>query len=184
MVNHHRAWSRKLCLVGENRDNSSHREDYEPNEETDQTNASIWRVEETCKYENFPLIPELLQGIPTTVHQNLWFMPDGARTHFSIAVYNHLHGAYSRVGRGEPVAWSPHSPDLNPFDFFWRHLKSLVYEVIGEDLMVQVVFASAGITSTLDLFERVQQSFVGVGCAMTYAAASLNNSCDNPLLHF
>ncbi|GFV48309.1 hypothetical protein TNCV_667111 [Trichonephila clavipes] len=105
-ANHPRAWGRKLCLVGENRDNSSHREDDEPNEETDQTNARIWRVEETCKYENFSLIPELLLGIPTTVHQNLWFMHDGAPTHFSIAVYNHLHVAYSRrwVGRGEPVA--------------------------------------------------------------------------------
>ncbi|GBM15224.1 hypothetical protein AVEN_144021-1 [Araneus ventricosus] len=35
-------------------------------------------------------IPDMLQEIPTTVGQNMWFMHDGARAHISIAMRNHL----------------------------------------------------------------------------------------------
>ncbi|GFX62059.1 hypothetical protein TNCV_2227851 [Trichonephila clavipes] len=52
------------------------------------------------------------------------------------------------------------------------HLKPLVYEtpiVTVVDLSVRIVVSSADISSTLNLFERIRQSFVpfGVGCAMT-----------------
>ncbi|GFU48996.1 uncharacterized protein TNCV_2332901 [Trichonephila clavipes] len=90
------------------------------------------------------------------------------------------------IGRGGPIARPPHSPSLNPFDFFfWGHLKALVYETlvaIVEDLTTRIVVTSADIASTPDLFERIRQYFVRrVGSAMTYAAVNLNKSCDNHL---
>lgn len=112
------------------------------------------------------VLPDLLQGIPATVRQNMLFMHDGAPAHFSIAVRNHLDATYPGrwIGRGGPVAWPPRSPDLNPLDFFfWGHLKSLVYQTpvdTLEDLTARIVVASADIASTPGMFERVRQSFV------------------------
>ncbi|GFS52658.1 hypothetical protein TNCV_45411 [Trichonephila clavipes] len=39
------------------------------------------RVEETCTYANFPHLPELLQGVPATAHQNMMLMYDAAPAH-------------------------------------------------------------------------------------------------------
>jgi hypothetical protein len=50
--------------------------------------------------------------------------------HFGCAVWGVLNDAYRDrwIGRGEPTAWSPRWPDLNPLDFYlWEHLKTLVY---------------------------------------------------------
>ncbi|GFY15347.1 hypothetical protein TNCV_1571581 [Trichonephila clavipes] len=55
------------------------------------------------------------------------------------------------IGRGRPVAWSSRSADINPLDFFWGHLKSLVWQA----LTVRIVIASADIPSPPDLFESV-----------------------------
>ncbi|GFT53477.1 hypothetical protein TNCV_3324621 [Trichonephila clavipes] len=76
---------------------------------------------------------------------------------------NHLHAAYSerRNSRGGPVR-PPRSPDPNPSDFFWCHLKSLAYATpvaTVEDLTARIVVASADI----------DPSSVSVCCAMTYA---------------
>ncbi|GFS57083.1 uncharacterized protein TNCV_4238631 [Trichonephila clavipes] len=65
---------------------------------------------------------------------------------------------------GEPVTWPAGSPSLNPLEFFfWDHLNSLECETpVGtvEDLTVQIVIASADITSTPDLFAHARQSFL------------------------
>ncbi|GFX25318.1 hypothetical protein TNCV_1274781 [Trichonephila clavipes] len=48
--------------------------------------------------------------------------------------------------------------------FFCSHQKSLVYETpvaTGVDITAGIVVASADITNTLDLFERVKQFFAG-----------------------
>ena len=57
-------------------------------------------------------------------------MHDGAAPHFSrIArqyLNDHFPGKWIRLNG--PVAWSPHSPDLNPIDFYlWSHVKNEVY---------------------------------------------------------
>ncbi|GFU27275.1 hypothetical protein TNCV_1694311 [Trichonephila clavipes] len=50
-----------------------------------------------------------------------------------------------------------------------------------EDLTTRIVVTSVRTTSTTSN----NPSSVGVGCAMTYAAVTLNNSCENHLsLHF
>jgi hypothetical protein len=48
-------------------------------------------------------------------------MRDGAPAHFIPSVGNVLSNTYRDrwIGRGGPIAWSPHSrPDLNPLDFY------------------------------------------------------------------
>ncbi|GFW79494.1 hypothetical protein TNCV_127991 [Trichonephila clavipes] len=42
MTNHCRTWGHKKKLVGENRDDSSHQEDDEPDKESNQTNTGIY----------------------------------------------------------------------------------------------------------------------------------------------
>lgn len=49
--------------------------------------------------------------------------------HFRLHVrdfLNQVHGVRC-IGRGGPIAWPPRSPDLNPLDFLWDHLKNGVY---------------------------------------------------------
>ncbi|GFX31638.1 uncharacterized protein TNCV_4081621 [Trichonephila clavipes] len=107
-----------LCNFGENCDNNSRRENDEPDKGSGQTNAEIWRA-------------VLLQGGPTTAHQNVWLMHDGAPTHFPIAVPPTYMLRIQRGGldvAGMSCLTST-LPDLNPLDFFfWGHLKSLLYE--------------------------------------------------------
>ncbi|GFV26287.1 hypothetical protein TNCV_2746741 [Trichonephila clavipes] len=158
-ANHPRAWGRKLCLVGENRDNSSHREDDEPNRM-----LGFGGLKKPASMKILSLIPELLLGIPTTVHQNLWFMHDGAPTHFSIAVYNHLHVAYSGGGLDEETCCLISTlPGPQSFGFLLETPEiSDVCEVIGEGIShgTGCLRFCWHHQHALDLFERVRQSFV------------------------
>jgi hypothetical protein len=75
-------------------------------------------------------LPKLLEDVPLTIKIRMWYMHGGAPAHSSRAVRNVLSNTYFArwIGRGEPNAWSPRSPDLNPLDFYlWEHLKLLVY---------------------------------------------------------
>ncbi|GFW67530.1 uncharacterized protein TNCV_3392011 [Trichonephila clavipes] len=83
------------------------------------------RVEETCTHERSTGI---LQVVPIPAHQEVWFLHNGATAYFSILMRDHFHAIYPGkwIRRSGPVAWSPRSPDLNLFDFFfWDSLKSL-----------------------------------------------------------
>ncbi|XP_066600983.1 histone-lysine N-methyltransferase SETMAR-like [Prorops nasuta] len=56
----------------------------------------------------------LLENVPLKVQKEIIFQHDGAPAH------------YRWIGRGEPIAWPPRSPDLTPLDFFlWVHIKNL-----------------------------------------------------------
>lgn len=77
--------------------------------------------------------PQLMSsGLPL---QTQWFMQDGARPHTANVVLDFLHERLGlrvlsnrfpeRYGGG---MWPPHSPDINPCDFFlWGFLKEKVY---------------------------------------------------------
>jgi hypothetical protein len=57
-------------------------------------------------------------------------MNDGAPAHFSLALRDFLSNTYydRLIGRGEPTAWPPRSPDLNPLGFYlWGHLETFVH---------------------------------------------------------
>ncbi|GFW88574.1 hypothetical protein TNCV_828431 [Trichonephila clavipes] len=52
------------------------------------------------------VLNELLQGVPATALQNVWFMHDGEPVQFSITVRNHLHPAHPGrwIEHDEPVS--------------------------------------------------------------------------------
>ena len=60
-----------------------------------------------------------------------WFQQDGATPHTSNASLDWLRKKFGDrlISRRCAIEWAPHSPDLNPPDFFlWGHLKGKVYE--------------------------------------------------------
>jgi len=75
-------------------------------------------------------IINLLQDVPSIIRQNMWFMHDGALAHFNHVARDYLNQNYGKkwIGRGGPVAWPPRSLDMNPLDYLWGHVKSIVYK--------------------------------------------------------
>ncbi|GFV37173.1 hypothetical protein TNCV_1720951 [Trichonephila clavipes] len=65
---------------------------------------------------------------------------------------------------------------------FFRCVLTAVVGATVENFVAQIIVPSADIANAPDLFARDNTSSVGVGCAMIYADATTNNSCDNPLL--
>lgn len=73
-----------------------------------------------------------------------WFMQDGARPHTANVVLDFLHEHFGhRVMSNrfperfqEGSIWPPHSPDINPCDFFlWGHLKETIHRNRPHNLM-------------------------------------------------
>ncbi|GFY10793.1 hypothetical protein TNCV_1123161 [Trichonephila clavipes] len=77
-------------------------------------------------------IEDIIQEVPATAYQNVWFIHDGTPVPFSVVVRNHL------------LAWSPCSLDLKSLDFYFLgRLKSLVYETPSTTVKDLVVFGWA-----------------------------------------
>jgi hypothetical protein len=97
----------------------------------------------------------------------MWYMHDGVPAHFSLAVRDVLnntsHGQW--IGRGEPTAWPPRSPDFNPLDFYqWRHLNTFVYAAPvdnEEALHHRIVDACQTIRNCPGIFARMWWSMMG-----------------------
>jgi hypothetical protein len=87
----------------------------------------------------------------------MWFMHDGAPTHFGRVVRDHLNERFH-----EP--WPPRSPDLTPLDFYlWGHLKTVVYATPvndAENLLQRVQNACHVIRDDNWVLERIRQSCV------------------------
>ena len=68
---------------------------------------------------------------------SIWFQQDGAAPHTAVQVLNWLRETFGNnfISFKSDRVWPPHSPDLNPLDFFmWGHLKDYVYEPKPENL--------------------------------------------------
>lgn len=80
-------------------------------------------------------IPELTRrGYNTS---ETWFQQDGAAPHTATDALNWLdtHFGDNVISLKTLIEWPPHSPDLNPLDFFlWGHLKEHVYSPPPTDL--------------------------------------------------
>ena len=64
------------------------------------------------------------------IHHGYVFQQGGAPPHFALHVRDNLDDCFPKrwVGRGEPTAWPPRSPDLKPMDFFYSgYIKDIVY---------------------------------------------------------
>ncbi|GFX09365.1 uncharacterized protein TNCV_1887781 [Trichonephila clavipes] len=112
------------------------------------------------------VLPELLDSAHVTAatRTSMWFQQDGAPTHFSISVRNHLDATCGErwIGRGGPVHWPPRSPDLSCLDyFFWGQMKSLVYETpvnSAEELVERISAAAGEIRNTPEMLSNVRRS--------------------------
>ncbi|GBN28514.1 hypothetical protein AVEN_259045-1 [Araneus ventricosus] len=103
-------------------------------------------------------------------HRNdFCLMQDGARPHRTPAVFDFLSEHFNDCvialdydkHTGTGIAWSPHSPDFTPCDFFlWGYLKDLVYrrtpQTIGE---LKQRISTTCETSPSDMFGRVSGQF-------------------------
>lgn len=109
-------------------------------------------------------LPLLLEDLPLLLRNQMWYMHDGAPSHFSILAREYLNEVYENrwIGRGGPQPWPPRSPDLNSLDFFmWGHLKSLVYTTPlnnVDDLRNRIINGFETIRNTPGVFERVRAS--------------------------
>lgn len=113
-----------------------------------------------------------------------------APDHFPHEVRNHLAVSYPgwQTRLRESVAWHPSSPDFGPLDFFrWcrltsfrRHLGTHRGDLIARNIFAVVDTIAIPFTSSPsgNLF------YVVVDCAMTSAAVTLNNICNNFFLCF
>ncbi|KAK3888480.1 hypothetical protein Pcinc_007462 [Petrolisthes cinctipes] len=75
-------------------------------------------------------LPVLFEEVPLDVRRRMWFMHDGAPSHFSLTARAYLDTIYPNrwIGHGVPIRRPPRSTDLNPLDFYlWGNLKTLVY---------------------------------------------------------
>lgn len=78
------------------------------------------------------ILPVPLEDLPLGVRQHMWFIYDGAPSHYTHMARNYLNTVYTNrwIGHGGPILWPARSPDLNPLGFYpWGHLKTLVYDV-------------------------------------------------------
>ncbi|GFW71448.1 DUF4817 domain-containing protein [Trichonephila clavipes] len=112
------------------------------------------------------VLPELLDSAHVTAatRTSMWLQQDGAPTHFSISVRNHLDATCGErwIGRGGPVHWPPRSPDLSCLDyFFWGQMKSLVYETpvnSAEELVARISAAAGETRNTPEMSSNVRCS--------------------------
>ena len=75
-------------------------------------------------------LPKQLEYVPLTTRIAMYFQHDGAPSHYTRHVMQHLNDAFLNrwIGRGSSINWPPRSPDLTPSDFCLRGLmKSEVY---------------------------------------------------------
>ena len=79
------------------------------------------------------------------------FQQDGASHYFSKKVRAWLNEKFNgrRIGRGGPISWAPHSPDLTLLDIFlWGYIKTKVYKTKINDIA--------------DLKERIEQEIKAI----------------------
>ncbi|PSN39869.1 hypothetical protein C0J52_25137, partial [Blattella germanica] len=91
------------------------------------------------------------------------FHRDGILPQFALDGRQYLKNVFPNrwIGRGGPVKWRPHSPNLTPMNlFFWGEMKLLLYETpieTSEEMVTCVVAAAAVIRETPGCFERMKQ---------------------------
>ena len=65
-------------------------------------------------------LPKQLENVPLATLFAMYFQHDGAPSHCTRHVMQHLHDTFHSmwIGRGSTINWPPRSPDLTPLDFY------------------------------------------------------------------
>ena len=74
-------------------------------------------------------LPKQLENVPLATRIAMFFQHDGAPSHYTRHVMQHLNDTFLNrwIGRGSTINWPPRSPDLTRLDFLWGLMKSEVY---------------------------------------------------------
>ncbi|GFT86477.1 hypothetical protein TNCV_3259721 [Trichonephila clavipes] len=144
MKNHYRTLGRKPRLVGVNHKKSYKRCDVKENEkDIEEAGNTVIRCKEKCLVFLKHIFPELLQGIPITAHQNVWFMHEVHQPIFRLRYVAtsmvHIKGS---VLDAVDLLLSLHALQTSNLFLFWGHLKSLVCETsmtTVDDLIARIV---------------------------------------------
>jgi len=64
-------------------------------------------------------LPKQLEDAPLATRIAMYFQHDGAPSHYTWHVMQHLNSTFPNrwIGRGSTINWPPRSPDLTPLDF-------------------------------------------------------------------
>ncbi|XP_063232473.1 uncharacterized protein LOC134536611 [Bacillus rossius redtenbacheri] len=119
---------------------------------------------------------DMLDDVRLDIRASLWFQCDGVTAHYALCVRDHLNRAFGQrwIGRGGPIAWPLHSPDLSLLDFnLWGHVKSLVYATsvhIRDELVGRIHAAFQTIGNTPAVFADVRRNLLRhctacIGCS-------------------
>jgi hypothetical protein len=118
------------------------------------------------RYRDFlkTVLPGLLEDVPLTVRQRLWFQHDGAPAHYREDVRQCLNATYPGrwIEGAAPIAWPLWSPDPTPMDFFlWGHLKEQVYTVPSRTIEDLVARLQAAVTTVdANMLRRARENVV------------------------
>ena len=93
----------------------------------------------------------------------LWFMHYGLPPYYATIVRNWLNGNFENwIGRRGTIKWEPRSLDLTPIDFYWGHLKQLVFftRIADVDYLCQQIIRGCNhIDGNSDLLDKVYANF-------------------------
>lgn len=98
------------------------------------------------------------------VDRPIWYLQDGCPAHNYQPAISFLRDSFPGqvIGTDEPLAWPPHSPDLNVADFFlWSHIAKTVYAnapFLDEDSLFTAIEDCCASVSHAQL-AHVQQEF-------------------------
>jgi len=101
-----------------------------------------------------------LQDVPLATRIANYFQHDGAPSHYTRHVMQHLNDTFPNrwIGRGSTINWPPKSPDLIPLDFCLCSLmKSEVYRKTvdtPDELLVNMMDVIARIKECQDALRR------------------------------
>ena len=91
----------------------------------------------------YKVFPAMKKELGVRKFGRLTWQQDGAPAHTANTVMDYLDNVFAdrmlALKSRQGVDWAPHSPDLNPCDFWlWGYLKSRVYKPMPHNLMALV----------------------------------------------
>ena len=105
-------------------------------------------------------LPEQLENVPLTTRIAMYFQHDGAPSHYTRHVMQHLNDTFPNrwIGRGSTINWPLRYPDLTPLDFcLLGFMKSEVYRKkldTRDELLVNILDVIACIKECQDALRR------------------------------
>ena len=105
-------------------------------------------------------LPKQLEDVPLATRIAMYLQHDGAPSHYTRYVMQHLNDTYLNrwMGRDSTINWPPRSPDLTPLDFcLWGLMKSEVYRKkvdTRDELFVNILDVIACIKERQDALRR------------------------------